>query len=250
MFLAIFFFFVGDGSTSCWTCDDRGRRERWKKIKVEGVDDSVTTWLMSQCLEQGGGRGGGVVVVVGVKMLRWSWQCKRWDGAMLGAGGRGVGWEGSFTGVPPHWPASGCSFPRTPRFHPPPTSPSIFSFTPFSPFFYRCPFFPLFFLILSLEADNKRRSWWQTEEWVCEATRRVARSIHFRKPPLCLAFPREKETVKDIYPILFFFFCLRGRSCEVGGRMGDGVEGVGADGGVFRYMTGKNDMGMFSILLC
>lgn len=71
MFLAIFFFFVGDGSTSCWTCDDRGRRERWKKIKVEGVDDSVTTWLMSQCLEQGGGRGGGVVVV-GVKMLRWS----------------------------------------------------------------------------------------------------------------------------------------------------------------------------------
>lgn len=48
----------------------------------------------------------------------------------------------------------------------------------------------------------------------------------------------------------FFFFCLRGRSCEVGGRMGDGVEGVGADGGVFRYMTGKNDMGMFSILLC
>ena len=69
-----FLFFVGDGSTSCWTCDDRGRRERWKKIKVEGVDDSVTTWLLSQCLEQGGGRGGGVVVVVvvGVKMLRWS----------------------------------------------------------------------------------------------------------------------------------------------------------------------------------
>lgn len=47
--------------------------ERVGKIKVEGVDDSVTTWLVSQCLEQGGGRGGGVVVmVVGVKMLRWS----------------------------------------------------------------------------------------------------------------------------------------------------------------------------------
>ena len=70
------FFFVDDGRTLCWACDDRGRRERWKKIKVEGVDDSVTTWLMSRCLEQGGGRGGGVVVVVvvvvGVKMLRWS----------------------------------------------------------------------------------------------------------------------------------------------------------------------------------
>lgn len=31
---------------------------------------------------------------------------------------------------------------------------------------------------------------------------------------------------------------------------GDGVEGVGAVSGVFGYMTGKNDMGMFPILLC
>ncbi len=31
---------------------------------------------------------------------------------------------------------------------------------------------------------------------------------------------------------------------------GDGVEGVGVVSGVFGYMTGKNYMGMFSILLC
>ncbi len=37
---------------------------RGGEIKVEGVDDSVTTWLMSQCLGQGGERGGGVVVMV------------------------------------------------------------------------------------------------------------------------------------------------------------------------------------------
>lgn len=175
-------------------------------------------------------------------------QALGWSNARCwGEGGRV---RGEFYRRPTSLTCVWLQLPADTSFSPPPTSPSIFSFTPFSPFFYRCPFFPLFFLILSLEADNKRRSWWQTEEWVCEATRRVARSIHFRKPPLCLAFPREKETVKDIYPILFFFFCLRGRSCEVGGRMGDGVEGVGADGGVFRYMTGKNDMGMFSILLC
>lgn len=48
MFLAFLFI---DGNASCWTCDDGGRRKGGRKIKVEGVDDSVMTWLMSQCLK-------------------------------------------------------------------------------------------------------------------------------------------------------------------------------------------------------
>lgn len=54
------------------TTDKRGRSG---KIKVAGVDDSVMTWMMFQCLEEGGeGRRVLVAVLVGggLKMLRWS----------------------------------------------------------------------------------------------------------------------------------------------------------------------------------
>lgn len=40
MFLAFLFI---DGNAYCWTWDDGGRGEGGKKIKVEGVDDSVMT---------------------------------------------------------------------------------------------------------------------------------------------------------------------------------------------------------------
>lgn len=77
-----------------------------------------------------------------------------------------------------------------------------------------------------------------------EETERVRRRGAFASGSLHSAgSPERRRQAKASIP--FFFFCLRGRSCEVAGRMGR-AGGERATGSVFGYMTGKKDMGMSS----
>lgn len=96
----------------------------------------------------------------GVKMLRWSWQCKRWDGALLCAGrvggGEGEGEASHLTDLRLAAAARGHL-----SFKPPP--PSLSFFPPLLTF-STAAVFSLRSSSSSAQTGNKRRSWWQTEE--------------------------------------------------------------------------------------